>query len=282
MLRKALDEYHVVGVSTNVEFLRNLAGNQSFINGEVETGFITKHFTELLPSPQQPDPEIVAQAALYVALRDWNTSAMNDHSTPWTSLTSRRFGGDEYKRTIAIQSEGQEEGCTVNIISTLPGQYEVLVTTPGGNLVHFSSVTAHLFNNILSASLNHKYTNTVIISQPPHTAITGTHSSMERLHVFSGGRKTTVTLPVPKWLRSLAGDATSSQGLLKAPMPSLIVELRVNVGDRVEKGQGIVVLESMKTETILRADTAGVVKSVGCIAGEQVEEGRELVEIEFE
>ena len=40
MLRKALDEYHVVGVSTNVEFLRTLAGNESFIKAEVETGFI--------------------------------------------------------------------------------------------------------------------------------------------------------------------------------------------------------------------------------------------------
>jgi 3-methylcrotonyl-CoA carboxylase alpha subunit len=40
MLRKALDEYHVVGVSTNVEFLRTLAGNERFINEELETGFI--------------------------------------------------------------------------------------------------------------------------------------------------------------------------------------------------------------------------------------------------
>ena len=40
MLRKALDEYHVVGVSTNVEFLRTLAGNPAFIAAEVETGFI--------------------------------------------------------------------------------------------------------------------------------------------------------------------------------------------------------------------------------------------------
>jgi 3-methylcrotonyl-CoA carboxylase alpha subunit len=40
LLRKALDEYHVVGVSTNVEFLRTLAGNEAFINEEVETGFI--------------------------------------------------------------------------------------------------------------------------------------------------------------------------------------------------------------------------------------------------
>lgn len=40
VLRKALDEYHVVGVSTNVEFLRTLAGNQAFIDQDVETGFI--------------------------------------------------------------------------------------------------------------------------------------------------------------------------------------------------------------------------------------------------
>ena len=40
LLRKALDEYKVVGVSTNIEFLRVLAGNTSFINAEVETGFI--------------------------------------------------------------------------------------------------------------------------------------------------------------------------------------------------------------------------------------------------
>lgn len=40
VLRKALEEYRVVGVSTNVEFLRSLAGHESFIEGDVETGFI--------------------------------------------------------------------------------------------------------------------------------------------------------------------------------------------------------------------------------------------------
>lgn len=45
MLRKALDEYHVVGVSTNVEFLRTLAGNERFINQELETGFIPVRIT---------------------------------------------------------------------------------------------------------------------------------------------------------------------------------------------------------------------------------------------
>lgn len=40
ILRKALEEYHVVGLSTNIEFLHTLASHRAFINGEVETGFI--------------------------------------------------------------------------------------------------------------------------------------------------------------------------------------------------------------------------------------------------
>lgn len=92
---------------------------------------------------------------------------------------------------------------------------------------------------------------------------------------------TTLNVVPPKWLTSLGGDVlNTARGALKAPMPSLVVELRVKVGDPVEEGQAIVVLESMKTETLLRANVTGVVKSIGCKNGEMVEEGRELVDIE--
>ena len=40
VLRRGLEEYKVVGVSTNIEFLRSLASNKAFIQGDVETGFI--------------------------------------------------------------------------------------------------------------------------------------------------------------------------------------------------------------------------------------------------
>ena len=104
---------------------------------------------------------------------------------------------------------------------------------------------------------------------------------MERLHVFFDGQKSTLVLPTPKWLLSLGGDVLGAgKGALKAPMPSLVVEVKVKVGDRVEKGQAVVVLESMKTETVLRAECDGVVQAVGCKNGEMVEEGRELVSVE--
>ncbi|KAH7927246.1 hypothetical protein BV22DRAFT_1085334 [Leucogyrophana mollusca] len=283
MLRKGLEEYKVVGVSTNVEFLRTLAGNDAFIAGEVETGFIPKHFDELFPPVSDPSPELLAQAALFVALRE-HPDRSSSISTPWTSLSSRRFGGDVYERVITLQKdEASAEPVTVHIKSTSPGQFDVVVQTTESNAT-YSSVPARLISSTtLSTTLDAVSLETTIVSQPPPPAVPASLStnSMERLHVFSGGQKTTLVLPSPKWLLSLGGDVLSaSKGALKAPMPSLVVEVRVAVGDKVEKGQAVVVLESMKTETVLRADTAGVVKAVGCKKGEMVEEGRELVDIE--
>ena len=65
-------------------------------------------------------------------------------------------------------------------------------------------------------------------------------------------------------------------------MPSLVVDVRVRQGEKVEKGASLVVLESMKTETVLRAGVAGVVRIVGCKKGDMIEEGRVLIEIDEE
>ncbi|KAG8699488.1 hypothetical protein FRC08_005282 [Ceratobasidium sp. 394] len=62
-------------------------------------------------------------------------------------------------------------------------------------------------------------------------------------------------------------------------MPSVVVEVKVKVGDVVKKGDIVVVLESMKTETVSCASVGGAVENVGCAAGEMIEEGKELVGI---
>ena len=65
-----------------------------------------------------------------------------------------------------------------------------------------------------------------------------------------------------------------------APMPGLIVRVSVSVGDKVEAGQGIVVMEAMKMENELRATAAGVVRSIEVAAGTAVEKGALLVALE--
>jgi 3-methylcrotonyl-CoA carboxylase alpha subunit len=217
-----------------------------------------------------------------VVLRDHPTQS-SERSSPWTHLTSRRFGGDRYERLITLQKDdASAESVSVQVQSAGPGVFDIKVISPTASK-SFSSVPAQLVSSTtLTATLDSRSFDTTIISQPPPAAIPASlsPSTMEKLHIFNGGTKTTLVLPSPKWLLSLGGDVlNAAKGSLKAPMPSLVVEVRVKIGDRVEKGQAVVVLESMKTETVLRTDVAGVVKAVGCEKGQMVEEGKELVDI---
>jgi pyruvate carboxylase subunit B len=65
-----------------------------------------------------------------------------------------------------------------------------------------------------------------------------------------------------------------------APMPGLIVRVSVSVGDKVEAGQGLVVMEAMKMENELRATSAGTVRSVEVSPGTAVEKGTLLVALD--
>ncbi len=65
-----------------------------------------------------------------------------------------------------------------------------------------------------------------------------------------------------------------------APMPGMIVRVSVKTGDRVEAGQGVVVMEAMKMENELRATSAGTVRSVEVSPGTAVEKGALLVALE--
>lgn len=67
---------------------------------------------------------------------------------------------------------------------------------------------------------------------------------------------------------------------LKAPMPGLVVAVSVTVGQTIEEGEGVVVLEAMKMENTLVAPRSGVVKSISIKEGDKVEKNELLIEIE--
>jgi len=69
-------------------------------------------------------------------------------------------------------------------------------------------------------------------------------------------------------------------GTVRAPMPGLVVRVEVEVGQRVESGAGLVVVEAMKMENELRAQRGGVVSAVHVAAGQTVEKGAPLVTVE--
>lgn len=83
-------------------------------------------------------------------------------------------------------------------------------------------------------------------------------------------------------IQELSGATAGPSGPapLKAPMPGLVVRVSVHVGDAVQAGQGLVVMEAMKMENELRAPAAGRVKSILASPGTAVEKGALLIELE--
>jgi len=77
-----------------------------------------------------------------------------------------------------------------------------------------------------------------------------------------------------------ARPAPPGSGVVRAPMPGLVVRVEVASGQRVELGAGLVVIEAMKMENELRALRAGVVAAVHVVAGQAVEKGAPLVTLE--
>src|SRR5712671_3980789 len=86
--------------------------------------------------------------------------------------------------------------------------------------------------------------------------------------------------PMARRELSAANAAPTGPAPIIAPMPGLIVRVNVSVGDRVEAGQGIVVMEAMKMENELRATAAGTVWSINVTSGTAVEKGALLVELD--
>lgn len=85
-----------------------------------------------------------------------------------------------------------------------------------------------------------------------------------------------------RWRRVEAsrGRGGAGEAQVRSPMTGRVVQLAVQAGDTVQKGQVLVVVEAMKMEHALKAPRAATVAKVRCAVGELVEGGQELVELQ--
>ena len=95
-------------------------------------------------------------------------------------------------------------------------------------------------------------------------------------HTFS------ITTEVDKMMQKLGmADAMKVKvSNLRAPMPGLVRNVMAETGQEVRKGDGLLVLEAMKMENVIKSPTDGVIKSVKTETGNNVEKGAVLIEFE--
>ena len=89
---------------------------------------------------------------------------------------------------------------------------------------------------------------------------------------------TTPAAPTTQVVKPAAASAGKSG--VKSPLPGVILEIKVNVGDTVKKGQTIIILEAMKMENNINSDRDGKVTAINVNKGDSVLEGTDLVIIE--
>jgi len=109
----------------------------------------------------------------------------------------------------------------------------------------------------------------------------GTHSALvvrqgDAVFISYRGRQ----FRIERRSQRAGGMHAAASGELIAPMPGQIVDVRVSIGDMVQAGDTLVVLEAMKTQQPIRAPFAGVVTMLKAEKGNQVTEGATLVLVE--
>ena len=253
-LRRALTEYEIAGLPTNVAFLGSIVAHPAFAEARIDTGFIGRHRTELAMSPQPVPQEALAIAALATLLTRQTQNAA-ERQDPWNALNGWRPNA-EHQHTLRFQEDGNLREV---ILHFRADGHAVAI---GDRTIDVSDAT--LTDGVLTALLDERRTRARVIFDG--TALT----------ILSNGNTWRLTADDPL---ARAARQDGGAGHLFAPMPGVVVAVQVNTGDMIERGQAVMVLEAMKMELTIKAPAAGRVEAVHFASGQQVKEGDELLTI---
>ena len=278
----ALNEYEIAGPVTNIDFLKRICKSTDFIDGAVETGYIEKHRPELFAENTITDEALTEAALASFFSTQQSSSTQPLSSTPSKSPSWLQSSSDFQPRTYNFQAADAESlpsksppTHSITIQQKSPGHFAV--TTPSNETWKVSATYTPSTSTLTTFFPHTRHTSRIIL--PPPSSPT-TFTSNAPIHLFTplGSFR---LLPSPSaWLSKALGTTEKANSLL-SPMPAKILKVHVKPGDLVNKDQILLVIESMKMETVIRAPGEGlVVKRVPHSEGEVVGSGVELVEFE--
>lgn len=247
----ALAQTHIVGLTTNVQFLRHVLASDSFAKANLDTGLIPREAAVLFN--QEPvGLALAASADVAQTLLDERrtqtadpfsrTDGWRSHGT-FTRRFAFEFGGDTVQASLRYLHDGAlhfSVGETAGVLG--------FAATPEGIDLQFAGQRT-LVNVYRKGEVGH-------------------------IHTAQGA-----TQIVAIDLLAHAGEVHAEGGRLTAPMPGKVVSFAVKAGDSVKKGQALAVMDAMKMEHTIAAPQDGVVAELLYAPGDQVVEGAELLKL---
>ena len=265
---QALAQTQVVGVHTNVAFLTRLMTDQAFAAADLDTGLIEQQRATLLPPLAPASHEALALAVAALLCCESSSAGTDD---PWAQTDGWRLNG-LYRRDLSWADHDSIRTCVLHrqgVAQVLEIEGERYAF---GWSIAKSGDTANNHNtpkNDDTAALSIELT-------LGRAAVTGTVVRRgERFDVFALGAMSPLVLKDP--LRHAADGQAEQAGGLTAPMPGKVIAVHVAVGDKVKRGQALLVMEAMKMEHTIAAPGEGTVKELLYGVGDQVGEGAALI-----
>ena len=263
-LDAALAQTHIVGLNTNVQFLRHVVQSESFAKANLDTALIPREEAVLFKQERVGLPMAVACAVAQTLLNEkaLETSDPFSRRDGWQlyGVTVRRFefgfDGARQKAELTYLHDGAlhlaaSGAAGMGVVDDMPSNTAGVLTfaqTSGGIDLQFAGqrLTATVYLNNAVA------------------------------HMFTAQGATQIEVVD---LLAHAGVAQAEAGRLTAPMPGKVVSFAVKAGDKVSKGQALAVMEAMKMEHTIAAPLDGVVQELLYAPGDQVSEGSELLKL---
>ena len=256
---QALDQFVIDGISDNVDFLSALMQHPRLRDGNITTGFIAEEYPEGFggaPADAQLIEDLTAIAGMVAVITDERAAEIDGQLGPPIHVLCERvvrIAGETHKVRIKPYKGGTlavtDDGDLMDIVGRwVPGQRLLSVTIDG----------RHRIVQVRRAGRNWELQTRGRTHQvqvlPPHVADLSKHM-----------------------IEKVPPDLSR---YLIAPMPGLLTKLDVAVGDKVEPGQPVAVMEAMKMENILRAPKAATVKATPAKAGDSLAVDQVIVEFE--
>ena len=251
-LDAALAQTQIVGLSSNVQFLRHVVKSEAFAQAKLDTALIEREKAVLFQQTAVPTPLAVAIAVAQQlqAEQALETADPFSHRDGWHSH------GTVHRSFTFVQ-----DSATIQAVLTY-GRHGALQLQVG-------NVAAPLHWQPQGDGLLVEFAGARSTAQ--------VHVTGEARHIFTPRGAAVLQLQDPL---AHAGAGHSEGGRLTAPMPGKLVSFAVKAGDAVTKGQALAVMEAMKMEHTIAAPADGVVQELLYAPGDQVTEGAELIRIE--